>query len=390
MRSGTCTTLLALAGGAAACIHGDALYARGPGPSIGSSARFVPSLWRRQNRNQVNIFFGQIQNVNVEMFGCFAGGSDDQDKIPRGIKPQSVNLGNEGFDPNLDLGVMVYYIKASQNSVFMFDTSTAKVLADSCNQALTQQTGFSVDNVILSHEHGDHVSGLGAQSLQGKGVIAQDSIIKNNGGGGGRNVALRQGQSQTFNMQDGVMNVTNVQAHTQLGTVAMINGLALMGDESESTLNFLVSQNTQKQKAELDNTLAILNDNGIQQLLPAHGSGQAMFQGQFDLSLLQSNQAYLDTMAKQTQLVCPQNGNQQRKGRNQKRQNQQRQGSGRQQGAQQGGQQGGGQQVCQQNNLNGCKANLANAIGVQVNDITDAYFNSHINENCKTVAGKQN
>ncbi|OAA55166.1 Beta-lactamase-like protein [Cordyceps fumosorosea ARSEF 2679] len=316
---------------AAACIHGEALRARGPGPSLHHSSPYVP-----------------IQNVDAEIYGCYAGGSPDVDKIPQGIQPKTVNLGNEGFDPNLDLGVMVYYVKASPNSVFMFDTSTAEVLADSCNQELQQQTGLAIDKVILSHEHGDHVSGRNANSLRQVPVVAQDTLVQKFGLGGGGDVALAQGQFQTFAMQDGTMNVTNVQAHTQLGTVAMINGVALMGDELESTLNFLVSRNTQQQSNQLQRSDDILAQNGIVKVLPAHGSGAAMFGGQFTVQLLQSNQQYLQLMATDAaRAVCARPRNQ--------------------------------QQMVE------AKARLAQEIGVQGGDITDAYLATHVNENCQTV-----
>ncbi|XWX00070.1 hypothetical protein V2A60_008087 [Cordyceps javanica] len=304
---------------------------------------------RQQQQNQVDIFFGRIQNVAAEIYGCYAGGSSDADKIPQGIQPTTVNLGNEGFDPNLDLGVMVYYVKASPNSVFMFDTSTAEVLADSCNQQLQQQTGFAIDKVILSHEHGDHVAGRNANSLKQVPVVAQETLVQQFGVSGGGNVALGPGKFQTFTMQDGTMNVTNVQAHTELGTVAMINGVALMGDELESTLNFLVSRNTQKQSSQLQRSDDILAQNGIVKVLPAHGSGAAMFGGQFDLQLSQSNQQYLRLMATTdfARSVCAQP-------------------RGRQQTAQ-------------------AKARLGQSIGVQGTDITDAYFATHVNENCRTV-----
>ncbi|KAM4065809.1 metallo-beta-lactamase superfamily protein [Hirsutella rhossiliensis] len=358
MRPETSTAVLAFVGGTAACLHGDALYARGPGPSLDRSSRYVPALLRRQNQqDRVNIFFGQVQNVGAEIYGCYAGGSDDADKIPKGIQPKSVSLNGEGFDPNLNLGVMVYYIKASQNSVVMFDTSTAKALADSCNQQLKQQTGLGIDKVILSHEHGDHVAGLNAESLKQIPVVAQDSLVEGLKAKGGDDsplkedksrtyVPLKEGESKAFQMQDGVMNVTNVQAHTQLGTVAMINGVALMGDELESTVNFLVSKNTQQQSGQLQKSNNILGENNVEKVLPAHGSGAAMFGGQFSLQLLQSNQQYLELMATNPQSVC---GNQQQ-------------------------QEG--------------KAQLAQQIGIKANDITDAYFDTHINENCKTVGAQ--
>ncbi|KAM3495380.1 hypothetical protein MY3957_001403 [Beauveria namnaoensis] len=309
------------------------------------------AMFRRQNQqNQVNIFFGRIQNVGAEIYGCYAGGSDDADKIPQGIQPRSVNLNGEGFDPNLNLGVMVYYIKASQNSVFMFDTSTAKVLAESCNQELQQQTGLGIDMIILSHEHGDHVAGRNADSLKQVPIMAQSSLVQKLGARGGENVSLSSDQSFTLQMQDGVMNVTNVQAHTKLGTVAMINGVALMGDELESTVNFLVSSNTQRQSNQLQISQSILGENNIQTVLPAHGSGAAMFAGQFSLQLLQSNQKYLELMATNPQSVCPQNGN--------------------------------GRQLAQ------AKVQLGRQIGVRASDITDAYFETHINENCQTVGAR--
>ncbi|KAM3508631.1 hypothetical protein MY10362_001090 [Beauveria mimosiformis] len=336
--------ILALIGSTTACIHGDALHARRLGPSLDWSTRYVP---RQNQQNQVNIFFGRIQNVGAEIYGCYAGGSDDADKIPQGIQPTSVNLNGEGFDPNLNLGVMVYYIKASQNSVFMFDTSTAEVLAESCNQELQQQTGLGIDMIILSHEHGDHVAGRNANSLKRVPVMAQSSLVQKLGARGGGNVPLSSDQSLTFQMQDGVMNVTNVQAHTKLGTVAMINGVALMGDELESTVNFLVSSNTQRQNNQLQISQSILGENNIQTVLPAHGSGAAMFAGQFSLQLLQSNQRYLELMATNPQSVCPQNKN--------------------------------GRQLAQ------AKAQLGRQIGVRASDITDAYFETHINENCQTV-----
>lgn len=304
-------------------------------------------LKRKTQQKKVNIFFGKIQNVGAEIFGCYAGGSNDADKIPQGIQPKSVNLNGAGFDPNLNLGVMVYYVKASQKSVFMFDTSTATVLADSCNQELQEQTGLGIDKVILSHEHGDHVGGRNANSLKQVPVVAQESLVQKFGASRGGNVPLKQGESQTFQMQDGMMNVTNVQAHTQLGTVAMINGVALMGDELESTLNFLVSKNTQQQSNQLQNSEDILGQNNVKKVLPAHGSGAAMFGGQFSLQLLQSNQQYLELMASDPQSVC---GNQQQIGQP--------------------------------------KAQLAQQIGIKANDITDAYFDTHINENCKTVGGQ--
>ncbi|KAK8150127.1 hypothetical protein G3M48_004004 [Beauveria asiatica] len=348
MRPEILKAILALIGSTTACIHGDALHARRLGPSLDWSTRYVPAMFRRQNQqNQVNIFFGRIQNVGAEIYGCYAGGSDDSDKIPQGIQPTSVNLNGEGFDPNLNLGVMVYYIRASQNSVFMFDTSTAEVLAESCNQELQQQTGLGIDMIILSHEHGDHVAGRNANSLKRVPVMAQSSLVQKLGARGGGNVPLSSDQSFTFQMQDGVMNVTNVQAHTKLGTVAMINGVALMGDELESTVNFLVSSNTQRQNNQLQISQSILGENNIQTVLPAHGSGAAMFAGQFSLQLLQSNQRYLELMATNPQSVCPQNGN--------------------------------GRQLAQ------AKAQLGRQIGVRASDITDAYFETHINENCQTV-----
>lgn len=262
-----------------------------------------------------------------------------------------MNLGNEGFDPNLDLGVMVYYVKASPNSVFMFDTSTAKVLADSCNQELRQKTGFTIDKVILSHEHGDHVSGRDASSLRQVPVVAQDTLVRKFGARGGGNLALKQGESQAIPMQDGMMNVTNVQAHTQLGTVAMIRGVALVGDELESTLNFLVSRNTQAQSNQLQKSDDIFSQNNIETVLPAHGSGAALFNGQFTLQLLKSNQQYLQLMATNAQSVCSQSKTQQQE--------------------------------------NQVKATLAKSIGVNASDITDAYFATHINENCQTVGGNR-
>ncbi|OAA77254.1 Beta-lactamase-like protein [Akanthomyces lecanii RCEF 1005] len=347
MRLSTSATVLATVGCAAACIHNDALEARGLGPSLDWSASYVPRLLRRQARNEVKIFFGQIQNVGAEIYGCYAGGSDDVDKVPQGIQPETVNLGNEGFDPNLDLGVMVYYIKASQNAVFMFDTSTAKILADSCNEKLQQTTGLTIEKVILSHEHGDHVSGRNAKSLKNVPVVAQDTLVQKFGLKDGGDVALKQGESQSFAMEDGMMNVTNVQAHTQLGTVAMINGVALMGDELESTINFLVSRNTLKQSKQLQKSDDILSQNNIVKVLPAHGSGAALFSGQFGLDLLQSNQKYLQLMAANPQSVCSQASNQQQEAK--------------------------------------VKAKLAQSIGVGAKDITAAYFATHIDENCRTV-----
>lgn len=298
-------------------------------------------------QKQVNIFFGRIQTVDAEIYGCYAGGSDDADKVAPGIQPISIDLNGEAFDANLNLGVMVYYIRASQTSVFMFDTSTAKVLADSCNKELQQQTGFRIDKVILSHEHQDHIAGRYAESLKRVPVVAQDLLVERYKTNGNGNVALGKTDWYTFQMHDGLMNVTNVRSHTELGTIAMINGVALVGDELESTLNFLVSKNTKQQDNELQESENVFSQNGIQKILPAHGSAAALFGGQFTLELLHSNRKYLQLMTIDAQSVCAIPENRQQKGH--------------------------------------LKSQLAEQIGVKPNDITDAYFGTHINENCEIM-----
>lgn len=267
--------------------------------------------------------------------------------MPQGIQPETVNLGREGYSPDLDVGVMVYYIKSSQNSAFMFDASTAKVLADRCNENLQRETGLAIEKVILSHEHGDHVSGRYAKSIKNVPVVAQDTLVQRFGLKNGGDVALKQGESQAFAMHNGMMNVTNVQAHTQLGTVAMINGVALVGDELESTIHFLVSSDTMKQSNQLQKSNDILLQNNIVKVLPAHGSAAALFSGQFGLDLLQSNQKYLQLMAANPQSVCSPVSNQQQETK--------------------------------------IKAKLAQSIGVGAEDITAADFATHIDENCRTV-----
>ncbi|POR34816.1 Uncharacterized protein TPAR_05011 [Tolypocladium paradoxum] len=279
--------VLALAGNAVACLHQGHLQARWPGPSLSLSSENVPSM-KRQSRSNIPVFFGMVQNTTTPMLACFAGGSEG--KVPQNtIAKKNVNLRGERFDPNLELGVTVYFPLVSENCAIMFDTQTSPTLASACLDFMSEM-GVGVNNVVLSHKHQDHVNGLSAAQLNNVPVIAQKNTKTALARGKGRLPDQTFGETQTLSFGGAKVDLVHFKGHTNDGTGACMGDFCLMGDECEDNIPFIAEPNRIGQQIQnLGQTIQTVQSKSIQKVCPAHGNGATIFNGCFTLDLCKSN-----------------------------------------------------------------------------------------------------
>ncbi|PHH66945.1 hypothetical protein CDD81_5297 [Ophiocordyceps australis] len=306
MRTDTLTAIAALAALGTACLHN--LETRWPGPSLALSAKFVSKFKRQeqgQDQGKIPVFFGALQNTSTPMYACFAGGSEN--KVPQSFEAkQVVDLQDESVDPNLVLGVTVYFPQVSQNEVIMYDTSTSPKLASAC-LGFVEQMGMQVRDVVLSHKHQDHTAGVDARQLDAIPVVAQENTKTDLAQGNGRLPDKTFRQEASIGSGNNALDLLHFNAHTDDGTAACMGNLCLMGDECEDNIPFIAEpERVLNQAQNLQQTIQTLESKSVDKVCPAHGNGDTIFEGCFGLDLCKSNLKYLQLISSDTRNTCAQ------------------------------------------------------------------------------------
>ncbi|PHH82777.1 hypothetical protein CDD82_4851 [Ophiocordyceps australis] len=239
------------------------------------------------------------------MYACFAGGSEN--KVPQNFEAKEVvDLQDEAVDPNLELGVTVYFPQVSANQVIMYDTSTSPKLASACLD-FVEQMGMGVSNVVLSHKHGDHTAGLESKDLDKIDVVAQENTKSALSQGKGRVPDETFKQKANLGSGNNKVALMHFTAHTNDGTAACMGNLCLMGDECEDNIPFIAEPDRVVDQAKnLKQTIQTLESQSVDKVCPAHGNGATIFDGCFGLGLCKSNLKYLQLISSDTENTCAQ------------------------------------------------------------------------------------